>query len=101
MAEDRQIPSKGPVELDVLGQRRDPLLGPDHVGDSHKVVVDDVGKMVGGVAVRFEQHLVIDLIVGDHDIAAQEVVRDCLALGRHRETNDIFFACFHAPLRLF
>ena len=62
MPEARQLPAEGAVEQNVLRRRGDPLLGADHVGDLHQVIVDDVGEMVGGEAVGLHQHLVVDVV---------------------------------------
>ena len=100
MAEDRKLPTEGLVEPDVFGQRRDPLLGADDVGDPHQVVVDHVGEVVGRVAVGLEQHLVVDLGVGDRDVAPQEVVGHGVAVFRHGEPDHMGLSRFAAPRRL-
>jgi hypothetical protein len=94
VTEDRQLPAEGAVELDVLGKGRDPLLGPDDVGDAHEVVVDHVGEVVGRMAIGLQEHLVVDLGVSDDDIAAQQVMGHGLALGRHGEADDMLLALF-------
>ena len=71
------------------------------MSDPHQVVVDHVCEVVGRVPIRFEEHLVVDLVIGDHDVAAEEIVRHRFALSRHRETNDMFFARCDAALRFF
>ena len=73
MPEARQLPAEGLVEQHVLGRGGDPLLGADDVGDLHEVVVDDVGEVVGREAVGLEQHLVVDVVVREGDVAAQLV----------------------------
>jgi len=37
------------------------------------MIIDNVGEVVGRVAVGLEEHLVVDLGVSDRDLAAQEV----------------------------
>src|SRR5262249_22589162 len=72
----------------VLRRRRDPLLGADDVGDLHQPIVDDVGEVIGRKAVRFEQHLVVDLRVVELDGAAQAIDEGGLALERHGQAHD-------------
>ncbi len=43
------------------------------MANSHKVVINDVGEVVGGETIGFEQHLVIKLFVFDADIAIDVV----------------------------
>ena len=88
MPETRQIPAEGLVEEDVLGRGRDPLLGADDVADLHQMVIDDVGQMIRGEAVRFEQHLVVHVVVREGDGAAQLVAEGGLALYRNLEADD-------------
>ena len=80
MPEAGQRPAEGLVEQDVLGRGGDPLLGSDDVGDLHEVVVDDVGQMIGGEAVGLEQDLVVDIVMGEDDGAAELVAEGGLAL---------------------
>lgn len=44
------------------------------VGDFHVVVVHDAGEVVGGKAVRLEEHLVVDGAVGKGHVAADRVL---------------------------
>ena len=92
VAEDRLLPAEAPVELHVLGQRGEPLLGPDDVRDAHQVVVHHVGEVVGGEAVALQQDLVVHLGVVEAHLAAQEVPHDGLAPVRHREADDVRLA---------
>ena len=57
----------------MLGGGGDPLFGADDVGDLHEVVVDYVGEVVGGVAVGFEEDLVVDVVVVEGYCAAEFV----------------------------
>ncbi len=84
----------------MLRQGRDPLLGADHVGDPHQVVVYDVGEVVRGVAVALEQHLVVHQVVVDADLAAQQVGDGGLALARHRQADHVRLPRGAAPRRL-
>ena len=44
----------------MLGGAAEPLFAADDVGDLHEVVVYDVSQMVGGHAVGFDEHLVVE-----------------------------------------
>jgi hypothetical protein len=59
----------------MLGRGGYPLFGADDVGDLHEVIVDDVGEMVGGEAVGLHQHLIVDVVVLEGDVAAQLVAK--------------------------
>ena len=84
----RRLPAERLVELHVLGRRRQPLLGADHVRDLHQVIVDDVGEVVGREAVGLEQDLVVDLRVLELHLAAQAIDEHDLAGARHRQPHD-------------
>ncbi len=79
--EARELPAEGLVEQDVLGGGGDPLFGADDVGDAHEVVVDDVGEVVGGEAVGLHEDLVVDVVVGEVDVAAELVAEGGVAFG--------------------
>ena len=74
------LKAAGLEQRDVLWHRGEPLLAADHVGGAHEVVVAHVGKVVGGDAVRLEQHLVDD-VFGHFDLAADQILKgDALVL---------------------
>ena len=90
-------PAEGPVEEDVLGGGGDPLFGADDVGDAHEVVVDDIGQMIGGEAVGLQQNLVVDVVVGELDVAAELVAEGGFAFDGDLEADD---GCVRGGLRL-
>ena len=55
----RRLPVEEAVQQQLLGHRADPLLGPQHVGDAHLVVVDHHRQVVRRVAVLLEDDLVV------------------------------------------
>ncbi len=61
MPEARRLPAEGLVEQHVLRCRRNPFLGANDVGDTHEVIVDDVGEMVSREAVGLHEHLIVDV----------------------------------------
>ena len=68
------LPAKALIEQVVLGRGAEILAAPDHMGDAHQVVVDDVGKIVGGQTVPFEEYLVVQRGVVHGDIPKDGVV---------------------------
>ena len=56
------------------------VVAADDVGDAHVVVVDDDGEHVGRVAVRAQQHEIVEVLVGEHDLALHLVLDDRLAV---------------------
>ena len=48
---------------------RDPLLAAQDVTDRHQVIVDDVGEVIGRVAVRLEQDQVFQVGILEDDLA--------------------------------
>jgi hypothetical protein len=64
----------------MLGSRIDPLLAADHVRDTHQVVIDDVGQVIGRHAVGLEQDLRIDHAPVELDLPAQQVMDTAAAL---------------------
>ena len=55
------FPAKGLIEQIILGSRGQILAAPDHMGDAHQVVVDDIGEVIGGQAVPLDEHLVVQV----------------------------------------
>ncbi len=47
------LPAKAFIEQVVLRGRGQILAAPNHVGDAHQVVVNDVGKIIGRQAIGF------------------------------------------------
>ena len=55
--------------------------------DLHQVIVDDVGQVIGRVAVRLEQDEILEVGILKDDLAAQQIEDRRLATERHAETN--------------
>ncbi len=72
----------------MLGHRGQPLIAAHDVADLHQVIVDHHAQVVGGKAVALEQHQVVQGRIVDGDRAVQHVVKDRLAVERHRQTDD-------------
>jgi hypothetical protein len=95
-----RLPAERLVEHHVLGRRREPLLGANHVGDLHQVVVDHVGQVIGRKAVRLEQNLIVDLRVVELHLAAQPIDEHRLARAGHGHAHHERLAGRRPPLPL-
>ena len=70
----RYLPAKGLVEQIIFGSAAEIFAAPDHVGDTHKVVVDNIGKVIGGQAIPLDKDLVVQGVVVHGDVAEDGVV---------------------------
>ena len=62
------------------------------MGDAHEVVVDDVGKVVGRQTVALQEHLIVERLVFDRNVAKACIVEGRGALLRDALADDIGFA---------
>ena len=72
------------------------LLTPYYVGDTHKVVVDYAGEVIGREAVAFDDDKIAEFGCIETDLAANHVIDNDCSFG-HSETNCNGFAlgfCF-------
>jgi len=92
----RDFPAEGLVEQVVLGRGGEVFAAADNVRDAHEMIVHHVGKVVGGQAVGFEKHLVLELLVFHGDGAEGGVAETGRALARHLLADDEGFAGAHA-----
>ncbi len=74
-------PAQRLVQQVVLRGGGQILVAAHHVGDAHQVVVDHVGEVVGGQAVRLDQHVVVQRVAVHLHVAVDHVVEARLALG--------------------
>ncbi len=56
------------------GQGGQPLVAPNDVGGAHQMIVHRVGEVIGGDAVGFKKN-VVDVILGDGELALHQVVK--------------------------
>ena len=66
------------------------------MGDAHEVVVDDVGKVIGGQAVGLDEHVVVQRVARGFDMAVERVVKAGRAGEGDVLTDDIRLAALHA-----
>src|SRR3546814_8298714 len=64
------------------------VVAADDMGHAHVVVVDDDRQHVGRRAVGTQQHEIVELLVGDADIALNMIADYYLAFGRHPDADD-------------
>ena len=88
------------IQQIVLGCGGQVLAAPDHVGDAHQVVVDDVGKVVGGHTVPFYEYLVVQGLVFHGDVPEDGVAEGGDSLLRDALADDIGLSGIHAGLGL-
>mmetsp|Transcript_35942 Transcript_35942/g.90171 ORF Transcript_35942/g.90171 Transcript_35942/m.90171 type:complete len:279 (-) Transcript_35942:195-1031(-) len=91
-------PAKHLVEDEVLHGGHDPFLTTNHVRDSHQMIVDYRGQMIGWQSVGLEQHLVVDLIVLKEDRSTDMIPKSCLTrwnLHAHSIGNTLLKVILH------
>jgi hypothetical protein len=89
MAELGHLPAEGIVHDPVERCRRKPFLRPHHLGNAHKMIVDDVCQMVGREAVRLEEDGIgADVLVLPLDPPQELVLEYGRSLHRYLETDD-------------
>ena len=71
------------------------------MGDLHEMVVDDVGEIVGGHAIALQEHLVLQFLVGDGDVAMEHVEEGRLPVQGHFLADDIGIPVFHVTVDFF
>ncbi|MNI13791.1 hypothetical protein D3C73_670280 [compost metagenome] len=79
----------------MLRHRCQPLLAAGDVGDLHQVVVDDVCHVIGRHAVALDEHLHVNRIPRDRDVAINAVGKVAGSLGRDFHAHDGAFAGGH------
>ena len=76
------------VDVDLARGVVDVVVAADHLGDAHVPVVHHHSEVVRGVAVRAEDHHVVQFAVGDLDAALDQVVEGDHAIERILEADD-------------
>jgi len=87
----RVFPTEGFVKQVVFRGGGEILLPANDVRNFHQMVVDHIGEVVRGEAVRFEQYLVVELFILDRNMSIYVVIktadtfqRDALAHHGHQ-----------------
>ena len=71
------------------------------MGDMHTVIVDNVGKVIGRIAVGLQQNLILQLLIFHRDLSVNRVLEGGRALQRHFLTNNIGDSLSQKPVYLF
>ena len=71
------------------GRRMEMCIRDSNMGDAHEVVVDHVGKVVGGKPVALEQDVVVKRIVGGGDGAEHRILKHRDAALRNLLADDV------------
>ena len=69
--------------------------------DAHFVIVNDIGKIIGGKAVAFQENLILQLFVGNRNIPIDLIVIGRFAFQRHFLTDNVGFAFIQIFLNFF
>ena len=85
----RDVPAEGLIEQVILRRGGEVFHTAHDVGDAHQVVVDDVREIVGGHAIRLDQHHIVQRVVGHGDVAEYEVVITGLTFGGRVHADDV------------
>ena len=85
----RNLPAEGLIETIVLRARAQVLVAANDMGDAHQMIVDDIGEIIGRIAVGLDEDHVIELGVINGDVSVELVVEGRRALGRVVLTDDI------------
>ena len=80
MRHDRNVPAERLIDLHLPRGVGQMIVAANDMGHAHVVIVDDDGEHVGRIAVRAQQHEVVEILVGEDDLALHLVVDDRLAV---------------------
>ena len=96
----RYLPAEGLIETVVLRAGGQVLVAAHHMGNAHQVVIDNIGKVVRRIAVRLDQHHIIELCVVHGHITVELVMEGGGSLGGVVLANDIGHAAVQLLLHL-
>ena len=80
MRHDRNVPAERLIDLGLSRSVGQMIVATNDVRHPHVVVVDDDREHVGRIAVRTQQHEIVEILVGEDDLALHLVVDNRLAL---------------------
>ncbi len=70
----RQWRAQRPEDIDLARRVVDVVVAADHMGDVHVEIVDHHAEVVGRHAVGAQEHEIVQLAVGDRDLALDQIV---------------------------
>ena len=72
------FPAEGFIEQVIFGGGGEIFVATDYVRDCHEVIIDDIGEIIGGEAIGFEEDLIIERDIFDGYTAKDSIVeRGC------------------------
>ena len=80
MRHDGHVPAQRLIDLHLPRGVGQMVVAANDMGDAHVVIVDDDGEHIGRVAVRAQKDEIVELLVGEGDLALHLVVDDRLAV---------------------
>ena len=87
MRHDRDVPAERLIDLGLPRGVGQVIVAANDVRHPHVVIVDDDREHVGRIAVRTQQHEIVEIFVGEDDLALHLIVDDCLALLARAQTD--------------
>ena len=95
------VPTKGLVQQVVLRGGRQVFHAPHHVRDTHQMVVNHVGEIVGGHAVLLNEHHVVQGVIGEGHVTENQVIIAGFPFRRRILTNHVGHARIQLCLNFF
>lgn len=74
-------------------------LSSNNMGDLHKMVINDISKMIGWIAIRFNEDLIIQLFIIERDSSMNNIFGFC-DTRRDPQTNHMTFPSLQPGERL-
>ena len=87
-AHDRNVPAERLIDLGLARGVGEMVVAANDMRHAHVVIVDDDGEHVGRVAVRSQEHEIVEILVGEHDLALHLVVDHRLAFLPRAQPDD-------------
>ena len=97
----RFFPSKCMIQTGILRCGGEIFITSYHMGDSHQMIVDDIGKIVGWVSVGFDQDHIVQLFIWLGDITVNLIVESGFAFIRNVGADHKWFARCQIGFNLF
>ena len=88
MRHDRHVPAERLIDLGLARRVGQMIVAADDMRHAHVVIVDDDRQHVGRIAVRAQKHEIVEVLVGEDDLALHLVVDDGLALLARAQPDD-------------
>ena len=97
----RHLPSKGIIKSVILRRRGKVFISAYNMGNAHQMVIYNVCKVIGRIAVRFDQDHIVQLGILYRDISVNLIMEGCGSLRRIVLTDYIRDPCCQLCFYLF